>query len=168
MGRRGPPKTPKKLLENRGSWLAPARSDTVEADEGVPVKPGWMGKYAKHAWNQLIPKLKDMGILTKMDGDALTNYCVLWGRWRLAEEFLEENGHMCVIEKILNEDTEDEKTVVLVVKAYPEVKIAATLAAQLLRIQNNFGLTPSARSNIILPEKPKEKSGSAKYISKMA
>ena len=167
MGARGPAKTPKKILEQRGSWLSKDREDTLQIDPSMPIKPDWMGKYACHAWKQLIPKLETMGILTKMDQDALTNYCVLWGRWRIVEEFLEANGQTYPITKIIHEGTEKEKEVVLIVKEFPEVKIAAVLSAQLLRIQGNFGLTPSARSNIKIPGQKKKLSGSAKYLTKM-
>ncbi len=157
MGRRGPPKTPLKVLEDRGSWKAKINKNPIQIKDGKPVKPDWLGEYADAAWDQTCGFLEQMGILASIDNDALLNYCVTWERWRKAEEFLKENGSTyTTVDKLGNK----------IHREYPESKLSLSLAAQLLRLQNNFGLTPSARASITLPEKPKDKDeGSAKYLN---
>jgi hypothetical protein len=35
-----------------------------------------------------------MGVLSRIDGNALARYCRLWSRWRKAEAFIDKNGKM--------------------------------------------------------------------------
>jgi len=145
MGGKGPPPTPTKVLEMRGSWRAKINPREPQPEPGKPNKPQWLGKYAASCWKQLIPKLNAIGILTKVDRNALSRYCVLWGRWKKAEEFLEENG---TTQEAFNKDGDS-----MGLKAYPQVKEAQQLASELLRLEQHFGLTPSARARLQVPEK---------------
>src|SRR5262245_40672243 len=96
MGRRGPAPTPTSILEIRGSTLVSKRRKRREAKgpAGSPKCPAWLDADAKAAWRQLVPMLEHMGVLTKIDGNALTRYCRYWSRWRKAEAFIEERGEM--------------------------------------------------------------------------
>lgn len=81
-----------------------------------------------------------MGVLTQIDGEALTNYCETWGRWRQAVDFLAKNGPTYTIKG------EDGKAKCVV--QFPQVSIARTLVLVLNRIQVEFGMTPSSRSKV--------------------
>jgi P27 family predicted phage terminase small subunit len=37
-------------------------------------------------WARVAPMLHRLGLLTKIDGQALATYCQTWGRWREAEQ----------------------------------------------------------------------------------
>src|SRR5438552_1152817 len=96
MGRRGPRPTPTEILKLRGSTLVTERRVKSEAKgpPGKPTCPSWLDANAKGAWRQLVPMLEEMGVLTRIDGNALTRYCRMWSRWRKAEEFLESKGEV--------------------------------------------------------------------------
>jgi P27 family predicted phage terminase small subunit len=83
--------------------------------------------------------LDRMGILTKIDGGALARYCVLWQRWLISEKFLKAYGHQY--------ETTNRKNDVAY-KPYPELKAAQALATELRRLEQEFGLTPAARTRI--------------------
>lgn len=142
MSRRGPPPTPTKILEGRGSWRAKARAKEgtePQPDKGMPRRPAWVDGIAKTKWDNLTEMLDRMGILTKIDGGALARYCVLWQRWLIAEKFLKTYGHQYEMENKDGETT---------YHAYPELKAAAVLFAELRRLEQEFGLTPAARTRI--------------------
>ncbi len=142
MGRRGPPKTPGKILARRGSWRAKLNKAEPQPTEAAEVKdcPDWLDDRAKEAWAEIVPRLVAMGVAYKIDINALARYCRLWSRWREAEEFIQKNGSVYVPKKTT------------VMKMFPQVRIAATLADQLTRLEDRFGLTPSARRSIEVKE----------------
>ncbi len=143
MGERGPPPTPTNVLAMRGSWRANRNPDEPRPERGRPRCPKWLDDKAKEAWAQLIPQLDRMGILAKIDGNALARYCRLWSRWRQAEDFLATQGDTYLVK-----GTDGKATAV---KAYPQARIAATLAEQLLRIEQHFGMTPASRARLSAP-----------------
>lgn len=140
MGRRGPPKTPTKILKMRGSWRAKTRDGEPVPEQTRPRCPVWMRLRAKRMWRRLIPQLEQMGVLGRCDRNALARYCQSWARWREAEEFLMENG---TTYPVYSEGGD-----VLETKQYPQVRQANILAGILLRIEKEFGLTPAARADL--------------------
>lgn len=144
MGKRGPRPTPTKLLQLRGSKLATKDRLAKEAQgpEGLPEKPEWLDELAGRAWDYLVPLLQQMGVLTRIDGHALSRYCKLWSRWREAEAFIAKHGLMYP----LKDDAGQPKCF----QPWPQVSIANKLAQQLTRLEQEFGMTPSARSRLTL------------------
>ena len=148
MGHRGPPPTPSNVLKLRGSWRGSRNPAEPTPEPGRPRCPKWLDPYAKAAWRRLVPQLEAMGVLTKADGHALSRYCVLWGRWRKAEEFLQSRG-----DSYLAKDSDGN---VKGLRPYPQVRMAGQLAEQLLRLEQQFGLTPSARTRIEVPHQARQ------------
>jgi phage terminase small subunit len=74
MGRRGPAPTPTPLLKLRGSTLITKKRERAEVKgpEGRPDCPDWLKDDARAAWDYLVPQLETMGILTRIDGNALS------------------------------------------------------------------------------------------------
>ena len=142
MGARGPRPQPSAVLKMRGSQLWNRERDAREAKgpAGAPDEPDWLDEEAKRAWNVLVPMLEAMRVLTRIDGNALARYCRLWSRWRQAEKWIEEKGEMYPIR---NEDGS-----VKCFQQWPQVAIAHKLAEQLIRLEREFGLTPSARARL--------------------
>jgi P27 family predicted phage terminase small subunit len=145
MGRRGPPPTPTNLLKLRGSPLASKRRHATEPkpDPTRPRCPAWLDDEAKLAWRQLIPQLDAMRVLTRIDGNALTRYCQLWARWKKAELFMQKHGDTYPLK--------DESGRIKCLMQFPQVASANKLAAQLTRLEQEFGMTPSARTRISVP-----------------
>jgi P27 family predicted phage terminase small subunit len=107
---------------------------------GRPTCPSWIDEDAKAAWRQLIPLLEKMRVLTQIDRNALTRYCQLWSRWKKAEQFIQQHGESYPLK--------DEQGRIKCLQAFPQVATAHKLAAQLTRLEQEFGMTPSARSRI--------------------
>ncbi len=140
MGSRGPAPTPTAILRANGSWRGDINANEPKPKRGVPKAPFSLKGKAGKAWKFLAPILDEIGVLTVIDGHALARYCVLWARWREAEDFLEKHG-TTFAEK--NKDGE-----VIGMKAFPQVKMSLDLAAAILRLEQSFGMSPSARSRI--------------------
>ena len=140
MGVRGPAPTPSAVLEKRGSWRAKQNRREPRPEPGRPVCPTWLNKDAKRAWKQLVPLLEAMRVLTKVDRNALARYVETWTRWRRCAQFIEKHGESYPVK--------DSKDRVLGFKAFPQAKLSLELSAQLSRLEQQFGMTPAARTRI--------------------
>ncbi len=140
MGRRGPkPNTPWELRAS-GSWRAGLLEHAVKAEPGAPPCPRWLDPDAKKAWRWLVQQLAIMRVLSKADRAAMMRYSQTFSRWKRAEMFLQKYGHTYPLK--------DQAGKVRCFMAFPEVNIAATLAQQLGRLEQEFGLTSAARSRL--------------------
>ena len=156
MGRRGPAPTPTPILQLRGSTLVSKRRQKNEAQvpAGAPDRPDWLDEDARKMWDHLLPMLDGMGVLTRVDGNSLARYCRLWSRWRKAESFIEEKGDMYPLR---GDDGQ-----VKCFQQWPQVAIANKLAQQLTRLEQEFGMTPSARARLQVAPTATGMTGSAK------
>ena len=118
----GPVKTPTKVLEMRGSWRADKRDGEPKPDATMPECPEWLLPDAVSKWDEITPQLHAMGVLGRCDGGALARYCQMWARWRAVEA---GDG---------------------------SATLSLKLAAALLRLEREFGLTPSARAGLAVPK----------------
>ena len=146
MGKRGPPPTPTPILQLRGSWRAGQRRDEPQPAQGPPEKPAWLDDYASQAWDQLVPILERMRVLTEADGKALALLCTTWARWRRCEEFVADKGEVYPIK--------DADGKVRELRRFPQAIASESLGRALNRYLGEFGLTPSARTRIqVNPER---------------
>ena len=140
--RRGPAPTPTKILELRGSNRTKRnRKNEPRPDKGRPRCPAWLKGNARSEWKRLVEMTDRMGILTKVDGNALARYCRLWQRWRMAEDFIEEHGDQYPVKSRNGKDT-------VGFRIFPSAKIASILCVELRRLECEFGLTPASRTRI--------------------
>lgn len=151
MGQRGPKPTPTKILKLRGSWLAKTRDGEPQPRCELPPCPAWLDSLSKSLFRTLAKQLVEAGILTRLDRQALARYCVLSIRWRKMEQFIQQHGEVC---EVYSEPDEQGQRVLLKIDLYPQVRLASTLATELLRIENHFGLTPSARTALRVETAP--------------
>ncbi|NOT01786.1 MAG: phage terminase small subunit P27 family [Phycisphaerales bacterium] len=140
MGRRGPAPTPTNILRARDSWLAKTRDGEPHPPPGRPPCPAWLNEDAKKMWRVLVRQLDSMNVLTRFDGNSLGRYCALWARWVKMQQFLDQNGSVY--------PTKNDRGVVTGFRRFPQTIVEARLADQLLRMEQEFGLTPSARTRI--------------------
>ena len=84
--------------------------------------------------------LRVMRILTRVDRDALAAYCQCYARWKEAELFLDKHGAVFPIR--------DEKGGVRCMLPFPQVAISRSSLQMLQRYQQEFGMTPSARTRV--------------------
>lgn len=160
MGARGPAKTPLQILQDRGSGRARRREGEPKA-KGAPRRPAWLSKRAARVWRRIVPHLQEMGVLGAIDAEALARYCVIFSKWRQAEEYIEENGTSYAVKDFVSEHHPD--GIIVGYKEYPQVARAIAYAEQLLRIEKTFGMNPGARANLVIEtEKPEENRGRSK------
>jgi P27 family predicted phage terminase small subunit len=148
MGKRGPKPTPTQTLKLRGSWLVNNRKGEPQPEKSRPNYPDWISDNAKEAWEQLIPQLEQMGVLTHIDGMSLTVLCQTWSVWRKAVEFINKHGEVYPIK--------DGEGNVKCFMPFPQVALMHTTAITLDKYFSAFGLDPASRSRITINGKKEE------------
>ena len=125
--------------------------------EKIPKPPSWLEKDAKSCWKKILPRLKEMRVLRQIDENALARYCSTWVRWRRARTFLEKHGETYMLK--------DDKGNPKCVMPFPEVAIANKLATELLRLEQQFGMTPASRPNLEVAPAPVDYSNPYSLVS---
>lgn len=158
MGQRGPKKMPTDILRLRGSWRAKARDKAGEPKPAkrAPPCPQWLTGEARACWKYVIAELKKMGVLAESDRNALARYCVLWSRWKKAAQFIEAHGESYPIYAIDKEgkvvyvakEDGSKQPVVRQFAQFPQVATFKSLNTDLLRLEQQFGLTAASRPDL--------------------
>lgn len=162
MGRRGPPKTPTKLKLLRGM---PSGKKNIPKGEAMPevVKgsepPRDMTAGGKAIWHELAPRLEELGLFTVLDGNAFRRYCELTARWGAAAKKLQETGQTHV--PIFHEQTPEQRAAgerpkLKYLQELPESIEFRRLPGELLRLEQQFGMTPASRAAISVLPKSKD------------
>ena len=140
MGRLGgPAKTPTAILKQQGSRYK-HRKGEPQLPQKVPLCPRHLNSDQKAVWRQIITMVKKLGVVRETDANALERYCVLWVRWRQAAKFLEENDETYVLK--------DSAGKARCAMQWPQVSIVNKIAILLLRLEQEFGLTPASRAAV--------------------
>ena len=109
------------------------------ADSVVP--PAWLEGDALDKWHELTPQLIALNIATNLDVDALARYCVTWVEWRKHLAVCQKGGDVLVLRS--------ETGAVRFASVAPSATLVAKYGRELLRLAQEFGLTPSSRSTIV-------------------
>lgn len=152
MGKRGPPKTPTAQLALRGSWRAADRAGEPQPVASAPPCPGTLNKSARSVWDQVTTQLAAMGTLAVSDGNALERYCRLFVEWQKVQAFIDKAGAAYTLYLRGKDgrhivDDSGEKIIHCRIQ-HPEVGVRNKLNVDLLRLEQNFGLTPAGRAGI--------------------
>ena len=143
MGKRGPKRTPTKILKLRGS--ARAKRCTGEPDPAGPlVRPKWLKRQARRKWEQLAPQLEQYIGAKQIDSGTLARYCDMWAWWRDLRKWIAENGETYTGVNKKGDDYEGQ---------HPQVNLCLKLQTQLAKLEAEFGLSPAARTGIKIPDK---------------
>lgn len=109
---------------------------------GTPVAPRWLDAEARAEWDRVVPALQSLGVLSVVDAGRLADYCTAHSLAIEATKIYQREG--TVVDSPQG------------VKQHPAVAIAAQARAQARQLAADFGLTPSGRSRVSVPEKPGE------------
>lgn len=109
--------------------------------------PVWLESEAKREWRRVAPELERLGLLSHLDQQALAQYCQAYARWRAAEEVLSREG-------LTYEYTN--KAGAVNILARPEVGISNAAQKIMRAICVEFGMTPSSRGRLVLPDAASE------------
>ena len=149
MGRRGPPPTPTATLAKRGSWRAKTRAAEPSAPSEPPDPPAWLTKPELPIWRDVLAKLSEIGTLSRVDAATIARYVRALLRWRRNSDALlalDKEGNPLGEVFAIRDDAGKLKYL----QQSPHVAIVNNLEAQLLRIEQQFGLTPSARASLAI------------------
>ena len=153
MGKRGPKPKPTSILKLGGSWRGNInRSEPKPSKKKTVRAPSYLNDEAKKIWDRIVPVLKDMQVLTHADVHALARYCDAYVLWIATCHFLNENGLAYIIYE--TDEIGNETNQIRMVKKYPQADCYLKLSALLSRYEQEFGLTPSARSRITVDSGP--------------
>jgi P27 family predicted phage terminase small subunit len=148
----GPAPLPTVLKMLRGTLekkRMPKKSANV--NKGIPDVPECVlgDAVALKEWKRVTKVLHEVGLLGKIDGVTLANYCILYSQWLDATARLRKQGLFVVVGK---------KGYVL-----PSNELAVWMKIQdkMLVYLREFGMTPSARSRIDISSnvEPEEEGG---------
>lgn len=147
MGRRGPPPKPTLLkLVSGNPGGRPLNAHEPVPPPGDAEPPSHLDERARLVWQQVVPRLARIGLARSVDGEALARYCQLIVMWRDCTAFIEKNGRSYPVRA----ESADPKKPGRIIRfdAFTETSLVMRLARELLAIEREFGLTPSARSRI--------------------
>lgn len=138
MGKRGPTSKPTNLRVLHGD-----RKDRINTNEPVPsveevVCPDWLQPEAQDVWDRLAPDLEAKGLLTSWDVDTFAVLCDAIVQYRQASRLVTAGG-------VLVKGRRDAAV------KNPAMQIVRDTAQTIRAYAQEFGLTPSARSSISLP-----------------
>ncbi|MEN6370922.1 MAG: phage terminase small subunit P27 family [Armatimonadota bacterium] len=141
MGRRGPTPEPSaiKVMKGTGGY----GTNEPKPRPVVPKCPSYLGSVGKREWKRIVPELDRLGLLTCVDGAALESYCTAYDNMVMAQKVLKKYGMTFYTEKGY-------------IVQRPEVAIVNKSLMIIKAFCAEFGLTPSSRSRMAMPDKPDE------------
>ena len=135
--RSGPPRKPTTLGLLHGSKRSKARAPNEPAVEsGPPPKPEWLGEIASQAWDDVLPLLLGMRVVSTSDRMALEMLASTYEEWRDANDAVQRDGA-----------TQEYHTQAgSSIRAHPAVAQRSDAFRRLHTVLQEFGLTPASRS----------------------
>ena len=133
---------PQKVKELRGTLIIePSISKSLSrlGEPGLPDLHEGCGQARMDSYHR---ELEHMGILATTDRALLTHYCIAWGEYDDAQRDIMKNGAIMRLENGYEQ-------------VRPIVKIRDAAEKRLFKLCVQFGFSPSARSKVKVPEKPR-------------
>jgi P27 family predicted phage terminase small subunit len=142
MGRRGPPPQPTalKLAQGMRRDRVNGREPRPEPLPGPPEPPEHLDDIGREVWERIAPALQAQGVLTPWDLELFSAYCDLVSRHRQAAVLLQAG--------LLTRGRRDR------VVTSPAWRIYRDCVGLLRVLAREFGLTPSARSGLVVGPAP--------------
>lgn len=139
MGKRGPAPLPTALKAARGTRRKgrelPGKEPTPKAGEPPVPESVRLDRDALKCWSRLVPMLLKLKLLTEADAWALESLCVHYARATQAEREIRAKGLTVT-------------TAWGTIQTNPAVGIARASWAEMNKVAQQFGLTPSARTKV--------------------
>lgn len=136
MAKRGPKPTPTALLKLRGSWRAKGRGEEPEPPVSIPTAPKFLKGEALAEWDRITVLLAKVGCVAEQDRALLSAYCIEWAR------YVRANNQLRFVRSLLATTTRGTKM------AHPLIRVSDRALANMLRICQEFGLSPAARTQL--------------------
>jgi P27 family predicted phage terminase small subunit len=130
---------PLAVLRNIGSPRAKLGNNGIKIEPSLPECPSYLSDMGKEKWNEIAPRLFNLGILTALDSDALARWCSLWALWRQCQDFIEKNGLSHQVETAAGKSK---------MQIYPQARLMNQLGEILGKIECQFAMSPSSRASL--------------------
>lgn len=159
MGKRGPAPEPSILKYIRGNPSkerlneaepTPDLIENLAAPEEIANDP-----LAVKKWDRSVPVLRRMRVFTEADIDAWVMYCRTWANWIRAKEKCDKYGRDNIAYEV-DPTSSDGRLRIKWTQPFTWAVEEKALANDLRRLQQEFGLTPSSRSQVTIHDSPAE------------
>lgn len=138
VGRKPVPRATKELYGNPGKRpLGPEEPTDIQLEK-LPDPPDWLGSRAVTEWHRVGPYLVNMGLLTHNDLLTFAAYCANVQQMVEAVEDLREQGYTIIGARGITRN--------------PALTAFTNAVSSLRALAAEFGMTPSSRARIRLPE----------------
>jgi len=146
MGKRGPRPKPSKLKMLAGNpGKRPLNKLEPKPDLINQISaPDCLDEDSAKIWDKIATQLHNIKVLTVIDTNALIRYCQLYSQWLQLQKILEEKG----LTYEVNKENKNGDKFVCYIRERPEIKLCLRLNAEITRLEKEFGLTPSSRTDI--------------------
>ena len=140
----------KRLAGNPGR--RPLNDSEPKIASGMPTCPAYLDRVARREFNRLLKAFGNTRLLTIADRGALAMMCQMYSRWIVAEQSIAENG-LTVTTSFGN------------IIQNPAIGIANRCCELYMRAAVEFGMTPSSRSRLSVPEQEDEQTLGEKLLA---
>jgi P27 family predicted phage terminase small subunit len=141
---RTPQPIPLKVLMGRSATKDIAGQDIPQApsfERGAPEPPNWLDPEAAALWARVAPSLERLDLIKDEDAESFAAYCTAWSRFVSAVKTYHAEGLT-----VTNPTGR--------VAVHPAVYIAGAASRDLLRLAQQFALTPAAEVSLAKPPTP--------------
>lgn len=158
MGRRGPSPKPTALRVIQGNpGKRPLNQNEPKPLPIAPKCPPWLDTEARREWKRVAPELERLGLLTVVDGAALAAYCQAYSNMVQARRVLRKEG-------LTIEYTNKAGATNTI--PHPMLKVEQDSARLVKTFCAEFGLTPSSRSRMSLPNEKGDVDPFEEYLNR--
>lgn len=135
MPRRGPGRTPTKILQMRGSHRGVSRADEIQPKTMQAFRcPRGLDKESREEWKRVTTELKALGIIAEFDRSMLIALCQSWSDYvRFRETVLKKEIY---------------KTDGGYIQQHPAVILAGKALDKYIKLAKEFGMSPSSRAGL--------------------
>lgn len=134
---------------------------------GEPEMPGGLSEFAIAKWKELVPELLQLGVLTKVDGEALANLCTAYSHQRMAEAAIQRLGttvEEAIVDEVIVRKKKVKKVVGYKYKTNPDLKNWNDATKIMKQFEVEFGLTPASRSRLNVNDAEETKDPAGQYF----
>lgn len=146
MGLRGPQPKPTAMKIAQGN---PGRRSLNEREPipppGAVVPPPWVDGQALQIWHQVSPVLIAMRTLTTADTLAFARYCIAYARYLELKQVMWDKGWTGTTYPLRAGKASDKASGIA---EFPQASELRRLHEILSRLEDRFGMTPSARTRL--------------------
>lgn len=149
MGQRGPKSKPSAQQQRAGTYRADRRRGEPQAPAEVPPVPEWLDADSRRYWSELAPWLERANLLTRLDQAALALLCQSLSDYLAARAVVDAAAEQTGTRFVSVTDAGN-------VIQHPAVGVLNRAWERVVKLLREFGMTPSSRAGLHLPEAESE------------